>query len=168
MVWARFDDHYWSNPKFYRLGKDRLAGIGLHACAVTWSSQHLTDGIIPESIVTQALGGHRGLADGLVRAGLWFYSAERGEYLINDYLDYNPSRSQVESRRDAWRDRQGKSRGVSRRDTARDTQRDTARDQMSPVPVPVPDTRFVEQNGTGRGESEGGRRALRSVMEGIG
>ncbi len=130
MPWARFDDKFYAHPKTYRLGKLRLPAIGLHLCAVTWCCDLLTDGIVPADAVTM-LGGTRQLAQALVDAGMWHYSDERGEYLIHDFDVYNPTREQVEKRREDWRRRQGRSRkgsrgdsnGVSRRDTVESQQR---------------------------------------------
>lgn len=165
MPWARFDDKFYAHPKTHRLGRHRLAAIGLHTLAVTWSCDQLTDGVIPTGVVTM-LGGSKVVADALVEAGMWRWSGERDEYLIHDFLDYNKSRGQVERERAQWRDRQGKSRGGSRGVSRRGT-KENARESLDRVarglstesnsPVPVPASREIESTGKREGEGSGER-----------
>jgi hypothetical protein len=110
--WARFDDKFYAHPKTYKLGRLRLPAIGLHVLAVTYCCHLLTDGKVPADVVV-LLGGTKQLTDALVRAGMWYWSEERNEYLIHDFDEYNKTRAQVEKERAEWRKRQGRSRRES-------------------------------------------------------
>ena len=97
MAWARLDDKFHSHPKVRRAG---LAAIGLHVRAISYSAAHLLDGHIDVEWVREAGGAqHKKLVTALVDAGLW--SQNGHGWVINGYLDYNPSREEVEERRAA-------------------------------------------------------------------
>lgn len=85
--------------------------------AGSWSSAHLTDGVVPDQVLV-SLGGTPELAAELVAAGLW--KRRRNGWAFHDWSRKNPTREAVEKdRKDAAerqrRSREGKS---SRRDSA--------------------------------------------------
>jgi hypothetical protein len=88
MPWARLDDSFYDHLKLDLLGDDRLPAVGLFTVALSWSSKHLSEGLIPANRVV-LLGGNADLAGALVRVGLW--EQDGPNYRIHDYLDYNPS-----------------------------------------------------------------------------
>ena len=97
MAWGRLDDSFDSHRKVRRAG---LEAVGLHARALAYCAGSLTDGHVdPEWLEERA--GKRGekLAQQLVTAGLWEPNSDG--YVIHDYLEYNPSRAQVETKRRA-------------------------------------------------------------------
>ena len=102
MPWGRLDDSLYDHPKLDRLGRNRLACIGLNTVAVSWCNRYLTDGALPADRVVR-LGGTLSLADVLVEAGLW----ERTDdgYRIHDFLDYNQSKEDVLAGREVARRR---------------------------------------------------------------
>jgi hypothetical protein len=141
--WVKYDDQFPDHPKLAALGDlGPLAGW-LHVAATCYCSRHLTDGFLPSGALSRLATFPRrvqasDLAAALVRVGLW-EQAEDG-YRVHDYLDYNPSREQVERKRAEWADRQRKSRGESRGDSGSDTgvtPPRVTRDSASPVPVPL-------------------------------
>lgn len=112
MPWVRLDDGFADHPKVENAGP--LAGW-LHVAALCYSARHLTDGRIPKSkarrltdIPTPAKH-----IDALLSAGLWHEDGD--DYVIHDYLDYQPSRAEVEKDREAARERMAKARRNKRR-----------------------------------------------------
>jgi hypothetical protein len=107
--WARIDDGFHSHPK---VEATSLAGRGLFVTLVSYAANHLTDGIVPESVVKYHARGRGGRAalDELLKRGLLFRTDGAGPYGIHDYLDYNDSRAEVEGKRNQNRGRQERHR----------------------------------------------------------
>lgn len=132
MAWGRVDDGLYDHPKLDRLGRDRLAGVGLLTVAISWSNRRLTDGIIPTERVL-LLGGTVALADKLVDAEL--FEKHPTGYLIHDFLDFNDSAETVRAKRDADAERQRRHRlaqrdttDLSQRESRYESQRESRRD----------------------------------------
>jgi hypothetical protein len=91
------DVNFPTHPKVVRVAP--LAQL-LHIRAMLYSCQHLTDGKLHRSIVGMLgydLGDAQALAQELIEARLWH---ERGEEIeINDYLDFQYSRKEIEHMR---------------------------------------------------------------------
>lgn len=103
MPWFRLDDSFDTHPKILMAGNE---AIGLYIRCGTYAARNLTDGAVPRDIaVLYGAETPRTLSDGctetlagtLVRSGLW-HRARTG-WIIHDYLDYNPSREEVLSKR---------------------------------------------------------------------
>lgn len=125
MAWVKLDDQFARHPKVLRAGP--LASW-LHVCALTYCAQYATDGFVPHVAVNgladfsgikmPPFKGHRGrtvntpegldFVGELIDAGMW-EEVEDG-YRLHDYLDYNPSREQVEKERVEARARMNKVR----------------------------------------------------------
>jgi len=136
MTWGRLDDQFFECEKVQALlgmpgGK---AALVLHFSALTYCSRHLTDGELTPAAVQKAAHDaqvSRALALLLVRVKLW--EMRRGKRLfIHDYLDYNPSRTEVEAKR-REKARAGQAGGLA---TAR--ARAAAKPQQNCTPVPYP------------------------------
>ena len=102
MAWGRLDDKFHSHPKVASLGGYMLACVGLHALALSWCNDHLTDGFIPAEQVPRLTGAlEQLLSEGapwvlvarLVDVGMW--EEQENGFHIHDFLDYNPSRRDV-------------------------------------------------------------------------
>jgi hypothetical protein len=108
MSWVRIDDKTWSHPKFAGLsaGATRLWLFGL-----CWCNQQESDGFVPSAML-RVLRGSPADAAGLVAAGLWVVGPDGWRY--HDYLEYQPSRDQLASQRNATKDRVSKFRERSR------------------------------------------------------
>lgn len=87
MTWLRLDDRFAEHPKIVRLS---AAAFRVHVRGMCYSAGNLTDGRVPMAVSTG--WGRKAVAE-LVAAGLWI--AGEGEHSIHDYLDWNPSRSDV-------------------------------------------------------------------------
>lgn len=92
VVWLKLDDSFHDNAKVVRAGN---AAVGLWVKCAVWSARQLTDGRIPADIVRSL--GRPTEAQTLERVGLWVLAD--GEYVIPDWLEYNPSALEVKQRR---------------------------------------------------------------------
>jgi hypothetical protein len=90
--WFPVDDSFHSHPKALATS---LAARGLWATAGSWSSAHLTDGVVPVHVLA-SLGGTPELAAELVAAGLW--RRTRQGYVFHDWLDWGSKRTAAEIR----------------------------------------------------------------------
>lgn len=113
MTWVRLDDQFLEHPRVVAAGRDAR---DLYLAGLCYCSRHLTDGLIPAPVLRR-LAADAEIDDGeasaarLVRVGLW--TATEDGWTVHDYLDYQPSRDQMETARRqtadrvaAWRDRQ--------------------------------------------------------------
>jgi len=103
MPWFKLDDGFYDNPKVARAGN---SAIGLWVRAATWSAKHLTDGHIPADVM-RSLGT---TAQAAQLEAIRMVVHVNGEYIIPDWLDYNPSAEQVRAERKAARERQARRR----------------------------------------------------------
>lgn len=103
MPWFKVDDSTHAHPKMRRAGK---AAVGLWVMCGSYAAAYLTDGLIPAE--TAAEGTATQIAK-LVKVGLWHehgHGCPRcpqpapGDYMMHDYLRYNPSRVRVTAERD--------------------------------------------------------------------
>lgn len=89
-MWVKLDDNLPQHPKFVGLsdGAKWLWIVGLCYCG-----RYLTDGYIPDSALSP---GQRRTAHRLEAARLWIRDPEGHGWLVHSYLDYQPSKTQVE------------------------------------------------------------------------
>ena len=125
MAWFKGDDKSHQNAKHLAVG---LVGSGLYWRMVSWSSDHETDGEVPAHIIptlspelspkkraellqamVDAVFGNSG--HGMLEVKLKGPKGEPLVFKVHDYLDYNPSREQLETKRQAERDRIASKRG---------------------------------------------------------
>ncbi|MCI4045448.1 mucin-2 [Streptomyces sp. TRM75563] len=108
------DDTAHVHPKLLKAGNP---AVGLWMRAGAYAAQHLTEGTVP-GVVAQ-LYGTAPQARKLVAAGLWHaagHSCPRcpqpaeGDYVMHDFLVYNPTKSAVEKDRERAADRQRRAR----------------------------------------------------------
>lgn len=92
MPWFRLEDSFHANPKVTAAGN---AAVGLWVRCATWSAQYLTDGRIPAGVVRRF--GTRREIDALTEARLWVPVGD--EFVIADWLEYQPSALEVKQRR---------------------------------------------------------------------
>lgn len=77
--------------------------MGLWVMSGAWSSAYLTDGWVSEAFVAGLAHG-RADADRLVEVGLW-HPAPEGGWAFHEWEQSNPTRDEVEFRRQVERDR---------------------------------------------------------------
>ena len=91
MTWLRIDDSFSEHPKVAGLS-DRAFRV--HVRAMVYAARHTTDGAIPEAMLRQ-WGAIPKVRAELVSARVWDESPLR----LHDYLEYNPSAKQIDSKR---------------------------------------------------------------------
>lgn len=116
MTWSRFDDAAAKSPKAIKAGNDAWA---LWVGAIMYSNRHSTDGLIHISALASECLPHpipkakaRRLAELLCcaqlrpdGAGLFERTDQTDTYVVHDFLSWNPSKSEIEAKRSADRER---------------------------------------------------------------
>lgn len=170
MVWARIDDAILDNPKIGRAG---VLGFALHVAGITWACRNLSDGFIPDHRLrclldmsgvnidmanpaavpcgATSMAGNEGcdpflVADHLVGVGLW--DRVEGGYQVHDFLEYNPSKADVEAQRGAASERRkaaaakrhasSSERNANVARTSRERNANVTRTSSAPDPDPDP------------------------------
>jgi hypothetical protein len=98
MAWLRIDDRVRTHPKIATAGP---AAAWLWFCGICYCREHLTDGFIPKPVVPNLamnLTSPWRHAQRLVEVQLWEDAI--GGFQVHDFLDWNPSRNDVEAGRD--------------------------------------------------------------------
>lgn len=110
MPWLKIDDRVRTHPKIVQAGPD---AAWYWFCGICYCREHLTDGYIPKGMLASLCPGvnlsvAKRLVAALIREKLWH--AEADGYQVHDFLDWNPSRSEVLKKRaeDNARKRGGK------------------------------------------------------------
>lgn len=109
MTWSRFDDAARKGPKATKAGNEAW---GFWAASIMYCNQYSTDGFIPDEAlkdvppVSISKSKAKLLAERLVSArmepgkpGLFERDDARGGYIVHDFLDWNPSKADVDQRR---------------------------------------------------------------------
>ena len=116
MTWSRFDDAARKHPKATMAGNEAW---GFWCAAIMYCNQYGTDGFVPDSalatdVLPVPITKKRAvaLADKLCKAklqddgrALFARNEVRKGYMVNDFLDWNPSKVEVESKRRAAKER---------------------------------------------------------------
>lgn len=141
MSWAKLDDRFYNHPKMRTLN----ASAGwLWARALSYAAAYETDGLLSKGAL-RTISARKRDRDRLVAAGLWEDLGD-GVCFIHDFLDYNPSRAELDEKRAATRERVARSR-QDRAQNAPETRQDSARS--------APDSRQIRASaaaGTGADE----------------
>lgn len=143
MTWFKVDDSFHAHPKVLATDADAL---GLWVVAGAWSGSNLTDGFVPDHVLSRLLPESDKLARKLVTAGLW--RRVRGGYQFHDWNAYQPSSSDVRAMREK-RANAGRIGGLNSGKTRSKTGSKTealASQLLEPPTRPVPKGR----GGTGR------------------
>lgn len=107
MVWARFDDGFWTHQKVLMAGNE---AVGAFVRMVCYSCNQLTDGFVPMKVARFIAPPSvlRKLMDvGLLEAPA---NGQPEGYSVHDFLTYQPSRESVESEREKTKSRVAKHR----------------------------------------------------------
>lgn len=164
MPWFVVDDSAHSHPKLIKAGN---AAVGLWMRCGSYAAQHLTDGIVPGAVA--AMYGTAPQTAKLVKLGLWHPAGHvcpscvqpaDGDYIMHDYLSYNPNRKQVLARRAKAAERQRRHRGQTdsgppepptNRERFNDesaANRERIEDESHPIHTPVSDEYAGHSNGS--------------------
>ncbi|KKN16062.1 hypothetical protein LCGC14_0979510 [marine sediment metagenome] len=112
MSWVKLDDNFAGHRKVLAAG---LEAAWLHIEGLCYCAQQETDGAILDAALVKLTQFSKPkaerLAVRLVEVGLW--ERNGAGWLIHDYLDYNPSKKELEARRETKR-RAGQAGGLSK------------------------------------------------------
>jgi hypothetical protein len=133
--WARLDDRFHDNRKIKRLWQTKPAAVALHVMAITYCALNETDGEIDPEFVLEKVPVKRdrdAMTTALCNTGLWVLSNNGRSFLVNDYLEYNPSRASLDEKRaaDAERKRRGRDTQATTRDSQAKTRDASARNPL--------------------------------------
>jgi hypothetical protein len=155
MPWVRLDEGFPQHPKVIEAGPLALA---MQVAGLCYANRYLTDGFMPRAAVAtlmdfseldeHAFNGKGGtcwiVVARLVELGIW---EEVGNgYQIHDYLDYQPSKAQVEADRavkvaagqaGGQASAQARAQAKAKQNASRGATESQAKSK--PVPDPVPD-----------------------------
>jgi hypothetical protein len=112
VAWARLDDGFFCHPKVTRVWDINPGAVGLWVRLISYCSKYETDGFVPEvtvAMLSPDLSERTAQLDALIE-GRAIQRHEDG-FVIRDYLDYNPSRAQIDEKRESDRLRKQKARG---------------------------------------------------------
>jgi hypothetical protein len=116
MVWFKVDDGFYSSKKVLSIPRThRLAAVGLWTMAGNWSGRELTDGRVPEYVLAE-LGSTPRLRQALTEARLWLDRGSAG-IEFHAWVDYQPTRAEVEAERAKTAERQRRWRTKQSMDT---------------------------------------------------
>jgi hypothetical protein len=103
VAWFKVDDGLHSSRKLLSIPKRaRFAAIGLWTVAGSWCADEVTDGHVPDYMLRE-WGAPASAPAALVEAGLW--DREGDGYVFRNWLEYQPSKQDVEAERAASRER---------------------------------------------------------------
>ncbi|MFA5445924.1 MAG: DnaD domain protein [Bacteroidales bacterium] len=96
MAWTRIDDKFLNNIKIQKAG---ALGMALYLAGLIHCNTNLTDGFIDEDVLPSLYGmtfqsKRNRSAEKLVELKLWH--KVQGGYEVNDFLDFNRSKEQIE------------------------------------------------------------------------
>lgn len=137
-MWFKVDDRLYDHPKVHRLGRGKLAALGLWTLCGAWACAYETDGFVPRAVVKQLAGDYRTAAR-LVSCGLWAEAEREGDrgYAFVDWEQWQPSRAAMtnlrRSRAEAGR-LGGIKSGESRRSKAEANASEDGSSKSNPVP----------------------------------
>lgn len=128
--YAKLSNDFWQDKDILKLRRKNPAAALLYVMAISWCSDHTSDGGIDEDELLYVLNASDEDVNDLVASGLLLEPSEttKGRYAIRNYLKYQNSAEQIEQTK-------GKEREKKRR------QRGTKQDKSSvpPVSQDVPD-----------------------------
>lgn len=144
MPWVKLTDDWYDDPKIALLDDH---GVALWVIGLTWCARNLTDGAIPRKVIRGMVDDPDRAVDQLVTARLW--SSTDDGFLVENYLQYQPSRDEVLEKRGREKARSARRRTPSdqppRGDRAVDRGLTAPR---PPHPVPVPAKQLPSQSET--------------------
>jgi hypothetical protein len=110
VTWFKVDDKMWSHPK--ALHTSSLA-LGVWVRVGSYCADQLTDGVVDDRTVHAICPEPRAVIcraiDELVRVGLWQPHDDQ-QWAYHDWADHQPTRSLIENRRAADREKKARQR----------------------------------------------------------
>lgn len=95
MSWAKLDDTFWMHPKILIAGN---TAAGIYARMLAYCGCYLTDGLVPQAIVTTIVGKDNKALQALIDLNM-LEPLETGSVFIHNYLEFNRSKREVDEDR---------------------------------------------------------------------
>lgn len=136
MTWFRVDDGFGTHRKVDALGADQPLAVACWLMVGVACARDLTDGVVTRAALARTLAlwapkDRDRAVSALVRVGLWEPSGDGWAY--HDWTDHQPTRTEVEAKRDSGKLRQQRSR--ERRVTSAVTRDEGVTDAVTPPSV---------------------------------
>lgn len=142
--WFKVDDGFANSAAVMRIPRrNRCAAAGLWCTAGSWCAKELTDGFVPDHMVTE-LGGTKALAGWLVTAGLW--ARGEGGYWFIDWARDQPTAADVQAKRSEARERMRRARNKNKPSSSDDVRANNARTEGDSSRERVPSDFDVTQS----------------------
>lgn len=109
--YARLSNHYWQDKDVLKLRRRNPAAALLHVLAISWCSDHASDGEIDEDTLLFVLGADERDVSDLVASGMLQTVPDKpGVYALRSYLKYQNSAEQIEEAKGKATERQRRKR----------------------------------------------------------
>ena len=96
MSWVKLDDQFPDHPKLLSVTP---SARWLYVCALCYSARYLTDGRIPKAVIGNLAGTRSAHKDALQLCCARLFLDDDSDYVIHDYLEYNPRGKEVRASR---------------------------------------------------------------------
>lgn len=167
MAWLKIDDQFYANRKAVQAFTTDPSALGVWLMCATWSANQMTDGRIPAYLV-RMWSVDQGAIDVLVDCGLWLEDSAEDGWVMKDFLDYNPSRAELEEKRakDAARRSAARPRGRATDSAVAHDGNASGASRPVPVPEPVTPLRGVKRGSVSAKEARTRKRLGLDQVEG--
>lgn len=114
--YARLSNNFWQDKDILKLRRKNPSAALLYVMAISWCSDHASDGGIDEDELLYVLNASDEDVSDLVASGLLLEPSEatEGRYIIRNYLKYQNSAEQIEQTKEKERDKKRRQRGTKR------------------------------------------------------
>ena len=114
--YARLSNNFWQDKDILKLRRKNPSAALLYVMAISWCSDHASDGGIDEDDLLYVLNASDEDVSDLVASGLLLEPSEatEGRYIIRNYLKYQNSAEQIKQTKEKERDKKRRQRGTKR------------------------------------------------------
>jgi hypothetical protein len=108
--YARLSNGFWQDKDILKLRRRNPSAALLYVMAISWCSDHASDGIIAEDELLYVLNASDEDVSDLAASGLLLRGSDEGCYMIRNYLKYQNSSLQIEQEREKEREKKRRQR----------------------------------------------------------
>ncbi|MEO2355894.1 hypothetical protein ABG913_07325 [Bifidobacterium longum] len=112
--YARLSNDFWQDKDILKLRRRNPSAALLYVMAISWCSDHSSDGLIAEDELLYVLNASDEDVNDLVVSGLLLEPSEstKGKYAIRNYLKYQNSAKQIEEAKEKGKEKKRRQRGT--------------------------------------------------------
>lgn len=138
--YARLSNDFWQDRDVLKLRRRNPSAALLYVMAISWCSDHASDGIIAEDELLYVLNASDEDVSDLAASGLLLRGSDEGCYVIRSYLKYQNSAEQIEQAKEKVKERQRRKRERDANKTVTDSDNESVtpmsrRDNESVTPM---------------------------------